>query len=809
MQHLRANTEVIVTVGPFVDVGDGFTPQTDITLGGNEAELLKHGSTSVVDISGATWVAVTDCRGYYSLTLTTAYTNTEGLLVVIVQDDSDTLPVKQEYMVLSEAAWDSLYAPKDDGFMDVNVKTVGRADTQETEANNLEAACSNYSVTRGLTGTAVPGVAADGVGGLPISDAGGLDLDAKLANTNEVTAARMAALTDWIDGGRLDLILDMVVDTIAGVAGGLAVRTTMASVTVIQGSEQDLANASTSNDARWTGDDDGSGAEFIFRCTPINTDSAPGDLHFEGYYDEPVGATNSATLSVYNFQTASWDSLQTFLNATSDESHDLALTHSHKAPGSGTVETVAHTIGDVLIKFEQDTTETGDACLLIDAMHVGFIESALAAIAAVQADTTAILTDTETTIPGLIAALPTAANNADQVWDSLLSGISAGSSIGLAIKNFLNMDSLEAHPLVTRRNTAQSGFASTIEFDSGASTVDDYYNDSLVVLTNGQGTGQARRITDYVGSTRVATVEPAWVTEPVPGTIFAIIAGGAVSAMTTAYKQLVQLECQDAIAFHNLNHLMKNAVTGTDVADNSVIALLMSKSATADFDSYDNTTDSLEALADAAVAIAADLATVDTVVDAIKVITDALPDSGALTTIGTDTARLTAVRAAVLTDWINGGRLDLLLDAIKVVTDALPDSGALSDLATILADTGELQADDVPGLIAALNDPTAAAIVSAVWNKARSSHVTQGTFGESFGTIVSGAAIAGTLSTTEMTTDLTELTDDHYKGATLIWKTGVLEDQRTAVTGYDGGTKRLIYTAVTEAPSATDKFILV
>jgi len=67
-----------------------------------------------------------------------------------------------------------------------------------------------YSATRGLTGTALPAAAADAAGGLPISDAGGLDLDSKLANTNEVTAARMGALTDWINGGRLDLIIDAI-----------------------------------------------------------------------------------------------------------------------------------------------------------------------------------------------------------------------------------------------------------------------------------------------------------------------------------------------------------------------------------------------------------------------------------------------------------------------------------------------------------------------------------------------------------------------------------------------------------------------
>lgn len=58
--------------------------------------------------------------------------------------------------------------------------------------------------------TALPNAAADAAAGLPISDAGGLDLDAKLANTNEVTTVRMAALTDWINGGRLDLLLDAV-----------------------------------------------------------------------------------------------------------------------------------------------------------------------------------------------------------------------------------------------------------------------------------------------------------------------------------------------------------------------------------------------------------------------------------------------------------------------------------------------------------------------------------------------------------------------------------------------------------------------
>lgn len=181
MQFLKANTAVDVRMGPFVDVGDGFTPQTDIgnpgtdLTGVDEAELLKHNGAATVDLisGGNAWAAVTGCDGWYDLTLSTDDTNTEGLLDIVIQDDSDCLPVHKTFMVLAEAAYDSMFAAKDAGFMDVNVKTIGRADAQETEADNLESACSNYSATRGLTGTALPAVAAGASGGVPLGDASG------------------------------------------------------------------------------------------------------------------------------------------------------------------------------------------------------------------------------------------------------------------------------------------------------------------------------------------------------------------------------------------------------------------------------------------------------------------------------------------------------------------------------------------------------------------------------------------------------------------------------------------------------------
>lgn len=96
------------------------------------------------------------------------------------------------------------------GFEDRKTYTIYIEATVDSDKGGISFGFVAYAPTRGTAGTALPAAAADAAGGLAISDAGGLDLDAKLANTNEVTAARMGALTDWINGGRLDLIIDAI-----------------------------------------------------------------------------------------------------------------------------------------------------------------------------------------------------------------------------------------------------------------------------------------------------------------------------------------------------------------------------------------------------------------------------------------------------------------------------------------------------------------------------------------------------------------------------------------------------------------------
>ena len=111
--------------------------------------------------------------------------------------------------------------------------------------------------------------------------------------------------------------------------------------------------------------------------------------------------------------------------------------------------------------------------------------------------------------------------------------------------------------------------------------------------------------------------------------------------------------------------------------------------------------------------------------------------------------------------------------------------------------------------LSSLNDPASSAIADAVWDEARSGHTTQGTYGESFSSIVSGAATSTTLTTTQMSTDLTETDDDHYNGRIIIWITGPLANQATDITDYEGSSRTLHFTAVTEAPQNGNEFIIV
>ena len=192
--------------------------------------------------------------------------------------------------------------------------------------------------------------------------------------------------------------------------------------------------------------------------------------------------------------------------------------------------------------------------------------------------------------------------------------------------------------------------------------------------------------------------------------------------------------------------LNDTTTTNTDMVDVSSLATAANL-ATVDtvVDGIKAVTDNLPnsgALSDLATASA--VTTVDTVVDGIKSVTDNLPNSGALTDLATASAVTTVdtvvdgikavtdnlPNSGALTDLATSSALatvDTVVDGVKAVTDNLPNSGALTDLATAsaLATT-----DAVCDAIKAVTDTlSVSAISDGVWDESQSGHTSAGTFG--------------------------------------------------------------------------------
>lgn len=74
---------------------------------------------------------------------------------------------------------------------------------------------------------------------------------------------------------------------------------------------------------------------------------------------------------------------------------------------------------------------------------------------------------------------------------------------------------ITASAVTTDTGTAQAGGADTITLKAATSyTVDDEPNGMFITLTSGTGASQTRHVEDYVASTKVLTVYPAWDTAP-------------------------------------------------------------------------------------------------------------------------------------------------------------------------------------------------------------------------------------------------------------------------------------------------------
>lgn len=188
--------------------------------------------------------------------------------------------------------------------------------------------------------------------------------------------------------------------------------------------------------------------------------------------------------------------------------------------------------------------------------------------------------------------------------------------------------------------------------------------------------------------------------------------GSGLSAVpwNSSWDAEVQSEVNDALVALGLDHLVSASVAGSDVTDNSIVAKLVSKESTADWDDYVNTTESLQALRDRGDAAwtTGGGGSAPTVAE-IRAEMDS--NSTQLAAIVADTNELQ-------TDWANGGRLDLIIDGILTDTAEIGSAGAgLSAVPWNSSWDAEVQSECTDALNA--YDPPTKAEMDGMWTTAQ------------------------------------------------------------------------------------------
>lgn len=177
------------------------------------------------------------------------------------------------------------------------------------------------------------------------------------------------------------------------------------------------------------------------------------------------------------------------------------------------------------------------------------------------------------TLPGTSA--PSAADVADAVWDEARAGHVSAGSFGEGVA------SVQGN--VTGSTASVAGAVGSVTGNVGGNVVGTVA--SVVGNVGGNVTGSVGSVVGAVGS----------VTGNVGGNVT-----GTVGGFTSGAKAEIESECNDALLGQNLDHLLKSAVDTnlqTTVHDNSVLGYALAK---ANVSNYVRTTDSHEALGDAA-----------------------------------------------------------------------------------------------------------------------------------------------------------------------------------------------------------------
>jgi len=390
---LKQSTAVTVKVGPFVDSTDGVTAETALTISQADIRLSKNGGNIAQSNNAAG--ATHDELGYYDIPLDTTDTNTLGTLKLLVSE-SGALPVWQDFMVVPANVWDSLFG----------------ADKLQVHADEITAGL--------ITATAI--------------------------DTDAITAAKIAA--DAIGASEL------AADAVAEIQSGLATAAALATVDgIVDNILVDTAEIGAA----------GAGLTAVPWNTAWDAEVQSEVTDALNAYDPPTKAELDSELAALNDPTAAAIADAVWEEAIVDHSGTAGSTaEALDGATAPSAADVADAVWDEAIAGHLGAGSTGEALNAaggagdpwVTALPGSYTGSQAGKILAdVLADTNELQTDD---VPGLIAALndldaagvrtavglasanldtqlgdlPTAAENADAVWDEAKAGHVAAGSFG-------------------------------------------------------------------------------------------------------------------------------------------------------------------------------------------------------------------------------------------------------------------------------------------------------------------------------------------------------------------------------------------
>ena len=456
MQFLKQSTaSQSVVIGPFVDSTDGNTAETALTISNTDIRLSKNGANIVAKNSGG---GTHDELGYYTITLDATDTNTVGRLQLMVHE-SGALPVYHEYQVLEEDIYDALIGTSAAGFDSSGAVTLAAA----THTGAVIPTVSTLTGHTAQTGDSFARIGANGAGltAIPWNAAWDAEVQSEctdalnaydpptraeltsdIAGLNDLSAAQVNAEVDTA-------LADIHLDHLLAVDYDPASKPGTATALLNELVESDAGVSRFTVNALENGPS-GSGASAAAIADAV-WDEAQADHVSAGSFGEVATEVANVLADTNELQTdwANGGRLDLIL--------DAAATATALATAQTDLDTLTGSDGVTLATSQPNYAPATTSALATVDTEVGNI----------QTDVTAILADTAAIEPRVGLAVTVT--------------FSSGGTTTTAVLNQVD--------------------------GAAASSTDDVYNGGVLVFTAPAALKDQRTdITDYVGSTKTATI---------------------------------------------------------------------------------------------------------------------------------------------------------------------------------------------------------------------------------------------------------------------------------------------------------------